>query len=91
VISRRANVPIVPCVFLGTHVLNAPVPWVPFRSLPPRRTPLYIAYGRPIEPPRDEPCARRARQLQAAELKAEFCRLYAELREQYGLEDTWVP
>jgi 1-acyl-sn-glycerol-3-phosphate acyltransferase len=91
VISRRANVPIIPVVFLGTHVLNAAPPWVPFRTMPPRRTPLYVAYGNPIEPVTDEPCARRARAKQAAALKAEYGRLYAELRERYGIDDAWVP
>jgi 1-acyl-sn-glycerol-3-phosphate acyltransferase len=91
VISRRAGVPIVPVVFLGTHVLNAVAPWVPFRTVPPRRTPLYIAYGRPVEPVAGERCARAARRRQAAALKAEFCRLYAELRERYGIDDRWIP
>lgn len=91
VISRRAGVPIIPVVFLGTHVLNAPKPWVPFRTFPPRRTPLYIAYGRPIEPVTDERSARRARERQTAALKAEYCRLYAELGERYGIDDRWIP
>jgi 1-acyl-sn-glycerol-3-phosphate acyltransferase len=91
VISRRAGVPIIPVVFLGTHVLNAAAPWVPFRGFPPRRTPLYIAYGRPIDPVTDERCARLARQRQAVALKAEYCRLYAELRGRFGLDDRWIP
>jgi 1-acyl-sn-glycerol-3-phosphate acyltransferase len=91
VISRRAGVPVIPVVFLGTHVLNAAIPWMPFRTFPPKRTSLYIAYGRPIEPVMDEHCPRRARQRQAAALKVEYARLYAELRDRFGIDDRWIP
>jgi 1-acyl-sn-glycerol-3-phosphate acyltransferase len=91
VISRRAGVPIIPVVFLGGHVLMKVAPWFPFRTIPFRRTPLYIAYGRPIEPVTDETCPRRARHRQAEALRAEFRRLYADLRERFDIDDAWVP
>ncbi len=90
-VSRLSGVPIVPCVVLGTHRLNTPAPWVPFRFFPPRRTHLWVAYGRPIEPRLDEPNVRRARKLQADELRAEYRRLYHQLLEQYGFDDTVAP
>lgn len=90
-ISYHAGVPIIPCVVLGTHRLNAVAPWIPMRYFPPRRTHLWLAYGQPIEPPLDEPNSRRARVLQGEALQAAFCRLYQELRERYGIEDGSIP
>ncbi len=42
-IAYRANVPIIPCVALGTGCLNTVGPWLPFR-----RARVWIAFGEPI-------------------------------------------
>lgn len=92
VMSQRAQAPIVPCVVLGTHQLNKIAPWFPFRHIPFRRTQLWVAYGDPIAPPPpDAPNRKAARRAQARELQEAFCRLYAQLRERYGIDDADIP
>ena len=45
VVACRANVPILPCVVLGTYRLNEVRPWLPFRNAR-----IWAIYGRPIYP-----------------------------------------
>ncbi|HTL27843.1 MAG TPA: lysophospholipid acyltransferase family protein, partial [Tepidisphaeraceae bacterium] len=86
-IAARANVPVLPCIMLGTDKLNRVLPWIPFR-----RANLWVAFGsRLVHPPADEPDRRKARELMAQELSREFQALYAELREKYGIADSDVP
>lgn len=85
VVARRANVPIIPCVILGTHELNRPLPWIPFR-----RGNLAVAFGPPIEPKAGMP-RRQARVEMAEELRTRFAELYDELREACGIDDAEVP
>ena len=42
-LAQIANVPVVPCVILGTDRLYSKKQWLPFR-----RTPVWIAFGKPI-------------------------------------------
>lgn len=85
VVAQRANVPIIPCVIVGTHELNRPLPWIPFR-----RGNLWVAYGRPIEP--KEGMHRREARFEMAEaLRREFAALYDELRTTCGVDDAGVP
>ena len=90
-LSIRSGVPIIPCVVLGTHELNAVGPWIPFKTIPFRRTPLWMAFGEPIEPPRGEMKSRDARTQQAAALQQAFAGLYAELRERFEIPEESVP
>lgn len=79
-VAMRAGIPIVPCVVLGTHELNGFYPWVPFR-----RATLWMAFGHPIEPPRDAPSHRAARIAMAGQLSDAFRSLYLELCERYDI------
>jgi 1-acyl-sn-glycerol-3-phosphate acyltransferase len=81
-VAMRADVPIVPCVILGTHVLEGFYPWLPFR-----RATLWIAFGEPIEPPRDAPTHKAGRAVMARQLSEAFCALYRELCERYNLPE----
>jgi 1-acyl-sn-glycerol-3-phosphate acyltransferase len=83
-IALRANVPILPCVMLGTHELNAVRPWLPFK-----RARISFAFGKPILPV--GPSSKASRNRLAAQLQEEFVRLYAEMREQFGIDDRSVP
>ena len=85
-VAIRAGVPIVPCVVLGTHALNRPEPWLPFR-----RGRVWVAFGPPIEPVRDAPCPKAARRAMSRQLGDAFCSLYAELRERYDIPDASIP
>jgi 1-acyl-sn-glycerol-3-phosphate acyltransferase len=85
-ISIRGNVPIVPCVMLGTDKLNTVKPWLPFR-----RAKVWIAYGDPIHPPTGARSTRATREQLATELRAAFTTLYAHLRDRYQICDSTVP
>lgn len=49
VLSQLADAPVVPCVILGSDRLYNPRNWLPWR-----RTPVWIGYGAPIQPTRDD-------------------------------------
>src|SRR6478752_7007009 len=73
-LAQIAGVPVVPCVILGTDRFYSTKQWLPFR-----RTPVWIAFGKPIS------CFRALEKSQArerieCELAAAFKNLYAELR-----------
>jgi 1-acyl-sn-glycerol-3-phosphate acyltransferase len=85
-IAMRADVPIVPCVILGTHTLNQFYPWVPFG-----RAKLWIAFGQPIFPPLDAPTRRIGREIMARQLSNAYCALYKELLDRYGISDGSIP
>jgi 1-acyl-sn-glycerol-3-phosphate acyltransferase len=86
-VAARANVPIIPCVMLGTHDLNRVGPWLPFRP----RVPIWAAFGEPIWPEPNAPDRKAARERLAHKLEEQYVRLYRELLEQYGIEDAQVP
>jgi 1-acyl-sn-glycerol-3-phosphate acyltransferase len=81
-LAQIADVPIVPCVILGTDRFYSKKQWLPFR-----RTPVWIAFGKPIScfP---ELQKSQARERIESELAAAFKNLYAELREKFRLTRT---
>jgi 1-acyl-sn-glycerol-3-phosphate acyltransferase len=84
-VSYRANVPIIPCVVLGTHKLNAVRPWLPFRNAR-----VWIAFGEPIWPDTALP-PRPARQQLAQRFESACVNLCRELIETHKLADSAVP
>jgi 1-acyl-sn-glycerol-3-phosphate acyltransferase len=84
-VAHRANVPVLPCVVLGTYKLNEVKPWLPFRNA---RS--WVIYGRPIFPNANA-SGREAREELAAQWKAQVRELYDELRGIYGIPDRDVP
>ncbi len=84
-LAHIAKVPILPCVILGSDRLYAKANWLPLR-----RTPIWVAFGRPIPPYPDlEKSEARARTEQ--ELAAAFRSLYAEMREKFALSPDDLP
>src|SRR2546423_4876326 len=84
-LAHMASVPIVPCVILGSDRLYAKRSWLPLR-----RTPVWIAFGRPISHfPELEKSVARERIEQ--ELTAAFQRLYAKLRNKFQLTSDDLP
>ena len=84
-VAIHANVPIVPCVTLGTHKFNRIMPWLPIKSAH-----LYVAYGQPIQPPAAK--STRASRLELTErLRDSFNDLYQQLLAQYSLRDADMP
>src|SRR5438093_13264145 len=84
-LAQIAGVPIVPCVILGTDRFYSKNQWLPFR-----RTPVWIAFGKPIS------CFPKLQKSQArerieSELAAAFKSLYAELREKFCLTTDDLP
>src|ERR1051325_1886796 len=84
-LAQIANVPIVPCVILGTDRFYSKKQWFPFR-----RTPVWIAFGKPIScfPELEKS---QARERIESELAAAFKNLYAELREKFRLTADDLP
>jgi 1-acyl-sn-glycerol-3-phosphate acyltransferase len=84
-LAQIADVPIVPCVILGTDRFYSKKQWLPFR-----RTPVWIAFGKPISAPAglQKPHARKRIE---SELAAAFKNLYAELREKFRLTADDLP
>jgi 1-acyl-sn-glycerol-3-phosphate acyltransferase len=85
-VSMRADVPIVPCVVIGTHTLREIEPWLPFR-----RARIWIAFGEPIEPVRDAPTHKAGRAIMAQQLSDAFRSLYLELCQRYNIPDNHTP
>ncbi len=84
-LAQIADVPVVPCVILGTDRFYSKNQWLPFQ-----RTPVWIAFGRPIS------CFRELQKSQArerieSELAAAFKNLYTELREKFRLTTDDLP
>src|SRR5262249_41339509 len=84
-LAQLAGVPVVPCVILGTDRLYQKTQWLPFR-----RTPVWIAFGKPIScfP---ELQKSNARERIESELAAAFKNLYAELRQKFRLTTDDLP
>jgi 1-acyl-sn-glycerol-3-phosphate acyltransferase/pimeloyl-ACP methyl ester carboxylesterase len=84
-LAHIAEVPIVPCVILGSDRLYSNRNWLPLR-----RTPVWIAFGKAISPnPSSERLADRACIERA--LTDAFQNLYAELRQKFQLTDDDLP
>src|SRR5215831_11081112 len=84
-LAQIADVPVVPCVVLGTDRFYSKKQWLPFR-----RTPVWIAFGKPI-PDFPELQKSQAREQIESELAAAFKNLYAELREKFRLTANDLP
>jgi 1-acyl-sn-glycerol-3-phosphate acyltransferase len=84
-LAHIAEVPILPCVIVGSDRLYAKKRWLSLR-----RTPIWIAFGDPIPcfPGLEKFAARKRIEL---ELAAAFKRLYAELREKFSLTEDDLP
>jgi len=84
-LAQIANVPVVPCVILGTDRFYSKKQWLPFRH-----TPVWIAFGKPIScfP---ELQKSQARERIESELAAAFRDLYSELREKFRLTTDDLP
>ena len=84
-LAHIAQVPIVPCVILGSDRLYAKRNWLPFR-----RTPVWIGFSKAISSfPELEKSA--ARQRIEAQLTAAFQRIYVELRGKFKLTADDLP
>jgi len=84
-LAQIAGVPIVPCVILGSDRFYSKKQWLPFR-----RTPVWIAFGKPISN-FPELQKSRARERIQSELAGAFKNLYAELREKFHLTTDDLP
>ena len=84
-LARIGGVPIVPCVILGSDRLYSKKQWLPFR-----RTPVWIAFGKPISN-FPELHKSQARERIESELAAGFINLYAELRQKFRLTVDDLP
>jgi 1-acyl-sn-glycerol-3-phosphate acyltransferase len=84
-LAQIADVPIVPCVILGTDRFYSKKQWLPFL-----RTPVWIAFGKPIScfP---ELQKSQARERIESELAAAFKNLYAQLRGKFRLSTDDLP
>jgi 1-acyl-sn-glycerol-3-phosphate acyltransferase len=84
-LAHIAQVPIVPCVILGSDRLYAKRSWLPIR-----RTPVWIGFGRAISnyPDLEKSAARERIQ---TELSAAFQNIYAELRGKFQLTAEDLP
>ena len=84
-LAQIADVPVVPCVILGTDRFYSKNQWLPFR-----RTPVWIAFGKPISC-YSELQKSQARERIESELAAAFKNLYTELREKFRLTTDDLP
>jgi 1-acyl-sn-glycerol-3-phosphate acyltransferase len=84
-VAQRAGVPIIPCVILGTHRLNQPLPWIPYR-----RAHLWVAFGEPVQP-RQGHDRKAARNEMAAELRGRFAALFREAMQTFGIPEGEIP
>jgi 1-acyl-sn-glycerol-3-phosphate acyltransferase len=85
-LAQRTGAPIIPCVLLGTHKLNAVGPWVPFR-----RGRLWIAFGEPIYADPSATDRKSERERVTEILREKFQVLYRELLGRYQISDSDVP
>ena len=85
-ISYRSNAPVLPCVILGAEKLNTVGPW-----LPAKRGRLWVAYGDRLIHPRKDLHRKAAREEMARELRAEYVKLFTELKQTFGVAEDEVP
>jgi 1-acyl-sn-glycerol-3-phosphate acyltransferase len=84
-LAQIADVPVVPCVVLGTDRFYSKRQWLPFR-----RIPVWIAFGKPISAS-PELEKSQARERIESELAAAFKSLYAELGKKFRLTKDDLP
>jgi 1-acyl-sn-glycerol-3-phosphate acyltransferase len=84
-LAHIAGIPVVPCVIVGTDRFYSKKQWLPFR-----RTPVWIAFGKPIScfPELQKSQARKRIE---SELAAAFKNLYGDLREKFRLTTDDLP
>jgi 1-acyl-sn-glycerol-3-phosphate acyltransferase len=85
-LSYRTGVPVLPCVMLGADKLNQVKPWLPFK-----RARLWIAFGDRLIEPRQDLDRKAARKVMAAQLQAEYVKLYRELIDKTDVDESTVP
>lgn len=83
-VAIRAQVPIVPCVMLGTPDLNRVTPWLPTKS-----GRLWVAYGEPIAPPVGK-STRASRRALCEQLSLAYVELYREMICKFEIDDASV-
>ena len=83
--SARSGCPVVPVVVLGTDRLCHLGPW-----LPAKRGKLWVKIGSPMQAP-PEARTKTGRAEFSAKLEAEYVKLYAEARKEFGLPESIVP
>ena len=79
-IAVRTGRPVIPCVMLNAHSLLRVGPWLPFR-----RGRLWVAFGEPIDPPKNLD-RRAAREAVAVAVEQSCQRLFRQLVDHYGLD-----
>lgn len=84
-LAARSGCPVVPVVVLGTDKLRHVGPW-----LPAKWGKLWVLAGEPISAPA-EARTKTGRAAFAAELEAEYVKLFAEAREKFRLPEEIVP
>src|SRR4029077_19634425 len=85
ILAHIAQVPVLPCVILGSDRLYAKRSWLPFR-----RTPVWIGFGKAISN-FPEVAKSAARERIETELTAAFQEIYRELRERFRLTQDDLP
>lgn len=84
-LAHMAGVPILPCVILGTDRFYSMKGWFPLR-----RTPVWIAFGKPISHSAKSEKFRTRERIES-ELADAFKSLYAELRQRFQLTANDLP
>jgi 1-acyl-sn-glycerol-3-phosphate acyltransferase len=84
-LAARSGRPVLPIVVLGTDRLSQVDPW-----LPAKRGRLWVYVGKPIYAGKAA-CNRQGRADFANHLRAEYVKLYAEMREKFDLADSILP
>lgn len=84
-LAARSGCPVVPVVVVGTDRLRNVGPW-----MPAKRGKLWMLVGEPLTAEADGH-TKEGRARFAARLEAEYVKLYAEIREIFGLPETIVP
>src|SRR5262249_13154129 len=84
-LAQLADVPIVPCVILGTDRFYSKNQWLPFRH-----TPIWIAFGKPISASLELQKSQARKRIES-ELAAAFKNLYSELRQKFRLTTYDLP
>lgn len=85
-LAMHAQVPIIPIALIGTHAMNRPITWRPFRHAA-----VYLAVGEPIYPEpikKDIGERREQRALLGKRLSASYPAMYKELLKLDGVDDN---
>jgi 1-acyl-sn-glycerol-3-phosphate acyltransferase len=85
-ISCRTQVPIIPCVILGSHKLAGVGPWLPFR-----RARVWIAFGPPLLPPAHISNRKTARREMTMQLQQRLMQLSEQLTDTFHLDSANLP